>query len=283
MALRIAIASGKGGTGKTTVASNLAFVARESGKQVTLIDCDVEEPNLHIFMLPRIGGTHEFALPVPVVDEEKCTGCGKCDEACQFSAIIVLGEKVVTFHELCHSCGGCTLACPKGALSERPRKTGVIEEGEADGIRFLQARLNVGEPMATPLIRDLKKRIPQDGISILDSPPGTACPVIESVKGTDYLLLVTEPTPFGLHDLKLALGMARALSLRTGVVVNRADSGDDRTRDYCRAEGLDVLLEIPDDRRVAESYSRGELAAQAVEGYRERFEGLLRSVEAKAR
>lgn len=281
--MRIAIASGKGGTGKTTIASNLALVAKESGRQVTLVDCDVEEPNLHIFMRPRIEEMHEFALPVPVVDEEKCTGCGECDRACQFSAIIVLGKKVVTFHELCHSCGGCTLACPEDAITERPRKTGVLEEGDAEGVRFLQARLNVGEPMATPLIRALKKRLPQDGLAILDSPPGTACPVIESVKGADYLLLVTEPTPFGLHDLKLAVGMARALSLKTGVVINRADSGDDRTRDYCRAEGIEVLLEIPDDRRVAEAYSRGELAARAVEGYRERFEGLLRSLEEKAR
>ncbi len=281
--MRIAIASGKGGTGKTTVASNLAFVARESGRRVTLVDCDVEEPNLHIFMHPRIENAGEFALPVPVVDEEKCTGCGKCDEACQFSAIVVLGRKVVTFYELCHSCGGCTLACPEEAITEKPRKTGAVEEGDADGVRFLQARLNVGEPMATPLIRELKRRLPEDGLSILDSPPGTACSVIESVKGADYLLLVTEPTPFGLHDLTLAVGMARALSVRTGVVINRADSGDGRVRDYCRAEGLELLLEIPDDRRVAESYSRGELAAQAVEGYRERFEGLLRSIEEKAR
>lgn len=274
----IAVASGKGGTGKTTVATNLARVAADRGLPVSYLDCDVEEPNGHIFLKPEIEKTTSISVPVPVVDEGKCTACGKCKEICQYSAIALLGKTVLTFSNLCHGCGGCVLVCPVEAISETGREVGVVEEGTADGVRFVHGRLRIGEAMSPPLIREVKRRIRADGLNIIDVPPGTSCPVVQSVKGSDYVLLVTEPTPFGLNDLKLAVEMLRVLSLPFGVVVNRADIGDEAVFDYCRDELVDVLLRIPDDRRIAEAYSRGCLAAQALPEYGHIFESLLEDV-----
>ena len=263
MTMRIAIASGKGGTGKTTVAVNLACVLADGGQAVQYLDCDVEEPNGHIFLKPEITVAEPVGIPVPVVDEERCTGCRKCAEVCQYHAIAVL-KKPLVFAELCHGCGGCALACPEGAIREQDRAIGVVETGRAEGAAFVQGRLNVGEPMAPPLIRAVKKKAISNGIAILDAPPGTSCPAVAAVRDADYVLLVTEPTPFGLNDLRLAVEMIRQLGVRHGVAINRADSGDARVRNYCAAEKIPILLEIPDDRRVAEAYSRGQMAARVL-------------------
>ena len=271
--MKIAIASGKGGTGKTTVAVNLAVTLADSGRSVQYLDCDVEEPNGHIFLKPRILDAEPVGIQVPVVDEQKCTGCRKCAEICQYHAIAVL-QKALVFPELCHGCGGCALVCPEGAIQEKTRIIGRVEVGHSGGVAFVQGKLNVGEAMSPPLIRIVKSKIRKDTVTIFDAPPGTSCPVVTTVKDVDYVLLVTEPTPFGLNDLKLAVEMIRKLGLRHGVVINRADSGDLRVRDYCQKEKIDVLLEIPDDRRVAEAYSRGSMAVQVLPEWQQMFQGL---------
>jgi len=263
--LRIAIASGKGGTGKTTLGTNLTAALARSGERVTYADCDVEEPNGHIFLKPTIERRWEVAVAVPAVDESRCTGCGKCGEVCQYGAIICVKGKVIMFPELCHGCGGCGLLCPAEAINEGRREVGVVEEGRAGGAGFIQGRLRVGEAMSPSVIREVKRRLStHEGAGIVDAPPGTSCPVIESVRGAQYVVLVTEPTPFGLNDLTLAVETMRVLGIAFGVVVNRADVGDDRVARYCEREGIEVLLELPDDRRVAEAYSRGVLAVDAV-------------------
>ncbi|GMU24881.1 MAG: hypothetical protein AMXMBFR13_49520 [Phycisphaerae bacterium] len=279
--MKIAVASGKGGTGKTTVATSLAVVAADSGQSVAYADCDVEEPNGHLFLRPKIADRRPVTRTVPEVNQANCTLCGECGEICQFSAIVCLGRTVLVYPELCHACGGCTLVCPGGAIREVHREIGRLENGRAGAIHFVHGLLHVGEAMSTPLIREVRKAVPDVALAFIDSPPGTSCPVIESVRGCDYVVLVTEPTPFGLHDLKLAVDMVRALGLFFGVVINRAGMGDMRTRDYCRAQGIEVLAEIPDDRRIAEAYSRGELACEQLESVRVLFERIWRQLQSK--
>jgi MinD superfamily P-loop ATPase len=262
--IRIAVASGKGGTGKTTIATSLAFALGEAGERVAYVDCDVEEPNGHLFLAPAIRERRAVSIPVPEVDEAKCTYCGACGRACRYSAILILPKTILTFPKLCHGCGGCALACPAGAIREVPRPIGVVEAGDAGAIGFVQGRLDVGEAMAPPVIRAVLAAAPADRALVLDAPPGTSCPVVESVKTADAVLLVTEPTPFGLNDLKLAVGMVRALGRPFGVAVNRAGIGDDRVLEYCAQERIPVLLELPNDREIAEAYSRGELAARSI-------------------
>jgi MinD superfamily P-loop ATPase len=274
--MRIAIASGKGGTGKTTVATNLAWVAARNGWSVAYVDCDVEEPNGHLFLKPEIASSRAIGRLHPVVDGEKCTHCGLCGEICQYSAIVCVGDRVLVYPELCHACGGCVLVCGPGAITEVLRDTGRLETGQAGPIRFVHGLLNIGEAMGTPLVRQVKAEAAPADLLVVDSPPGTSCPVIESIRGADLVVLVTEPTPFGLNDLKLAVETVRAMKLPLGVVINRADSGDDQTREYCRVQDIEILSEIPDDRRVAEAYSRGVLAAEALPEIRVRFEGLVR-------
>jgi len=269
--IKIAVASGKGGTGKTTVATNLAISLASDGQRVVYADCDVEEPNGHIFLKPVIRNVTRIGIPIPEVDTSKCTGCGQCGEVCQFSAIVCINEKVLTFPELCHGCGGCSLLCPENAIQEVQREIGVIEEGAANGVGFIHGIMEIGEAMSAPLIHAVKEKVPSDGITILDAPPGTSCLVIETVRDTDFVLLVTEPTPFGLSDLRLAVEMVRALGLRFGIIINRCDVGDDEVRSYCAREDIPLLLEIPDDRRIAEAYSRGEMVVEAVPDLRDKL------------
>ncbi len=257
--LRITVASGKGGTGKTTLATHLAVVLAQYGMPTSYLDCDVEEPNGHLFLAPVVHETTDVSVLVPEVDESLCTLCGACATACRYSAIVALPEKVVAFPKLCHGCGGCALACPAGAVREVPRVTGSLDLGSSGALTFLQGRLNVGEAMAPPVIKAVLAAAPREGNLIIDAPPGTSCPVITTVKAADVLLLVTEPTPFGLNDLKLAVEMVRQFGLPMGVAINRAGSGDHGVYDYCRAEGIPILLELANDRRIAEAYSRGQL------------------------
>jgi len=274
----IAVASGKGGTGKTTVATNLAVTLARRGRTICYLDCDVEEPNGHIFLKPDIASSTSVGVPVPQVDANKCTGCGKCGDICQYSAIVCINKKVLTFPELCHGCGGCSLVCPEEAISEVPREVGTVEEGMSNGVRFVHGRLRVSEAMSPPLIREVKKKVAGEDVAIVDVPPGTSCPVIEAVKGADFVILVTEPTPFGLNDLELAVAMVRELGLPTGVLINRSDVGDARVNDYCERENIELLLEIPDDRRVAEAYSRGEMAVDAAPEWEQWFLDVFRRV-----
>lgn len=272
----ISVASGKGGTGKTTISTNLAV---SLGPGVQLLDCDVEAPNAHLFINPSIEEAETATTPVPVVDEKKCSLCKKCGEICQFKAIVVIGETVLPFHELCHSCGGCMEVCPENAITETGRELGVIERGSRNGLDFVHGRLRVGEAMSPPLIRMVRSFTNPDRLTIIDAPPGTSCPVIAAMKGADVVLLVTEPTPFGLHDLKLAVEAIKILGIPAGLVINRADIGDDKVKAYARQEGLPILMEIPFDRSIAESYSRGELLVEVMPEYKERFRGLYRRIQ----
>ncbi|HDS30459.1 MAG TPA: (4Fe-4S)-binding protein [Firmicutes bacterium] len=273
----IAVASGKGGTGKTTVSVALAL---SSTRPVQLLDCDVEEPNCDIFLNSEMTRTETVTVPVPVVEQSKCTGCGECSRICQFNAIVVLGKKVLIFNEMCHSCGGCMRVCPEGAISEVDNRIGVLEIGESRGVDFVYGRLDVGQAMSPPLIKAVKKRADADNekMVIIDSPPGTSCPVIASVRDSDFIILVTEPTPFGLHDLKLAVETVRELGIPFGVVINRAGIGDDRVLQYCRDEKILILTAIQDDRRIAEAYSRGETLIDSIPELKDEFADLLNGI-----
>jgi MinD superfamily P-loop ATPase len=273
----ISVASGKGGTGKTTIAVNLAL-SLEKGT-VQLIDCDVEEPNSHIFLSPTIHQVTSVGIPVPRIDESKCTYCGKCAQVCEYHAIAVILKNVLVFDELCHGCGACSYLCPERAIFEVEREIGIVQEGSADGISFANGVLNVGEPMASPLIRKAKEKIQKDKIVILDAPPGTACPVIETVKESDLCILVTEPTPFGLNDLELAVGMLEKLEIPKGVVVNKADVGDREVWDFCQSQNIPILMEIPMDRQIAECYSRGIPIVVEHPSYMRGFKDLFEKVE----
>ena len=292
----IAVASGKGGTGKTTVAVDLALsiaAGTQGGAKSDLLflDCDVEEPNAHLFLKHTVERREEAGILIPEVDYGKCTFCGRCAEVCAYHALAVVKQSVLVFPELCHGCGSCTLNCPEEAIHEVLNVTGVIEEGRTGNIRFAHGILNIGEAMAVPVIRELKKRIGEsvapsmesilrgaeglrigDHIVILDASPGTSCPVVETMRGADFVLMVTEPTPFGLHDLRLAVEVARdELGLPVGVVINRDGVGDQGVEDYCAAEGIPILMRIPLDRRIAEAYSEGVSMVEALPEYRVKF------------
>jgi MinD superfamily P-loop ATPase len=270
--MNLAVASGKGGTGKTTVSVNLA---RTFGMPVGLLDCDVEEPNAHIFLAGDLHGEENVTVPIPQVDESLCDGCGECSRFCEYHAIVSFGTTPLIFPELCHGCGGCAKVCPRKAICEVENRIGVVQTRHAGNITLIQGRLDVGAATARPLIRAVKGRLRNGIPAILDAPPGTSCPVVATLQGVDLVLLVTEPTPFGLHDLGLAVDMVRALGISFGVVINRVGIGDERVHSFCRDENIPVLLDIPDDRRIAEVYSEGRLIVEELPEYRGLFESLL--------
>ena len=274
----ISIASGKGGTGKTLVATSLALALAERHK-VQLLDCDVEEPNDHIFLKPTFTEREMASIPVPIIDEGKCTHCGECSRVCVYHALAVLKTKVMTFHELCHGCGACSYFCPEEAIREEPRAIGAIDIGRANGVEFVRGTLNVGEAMDPPVIRQVKSHVDADEVVIIDASPGTSCPVVEAIKGSDFCLLVTEPTPFGLHDLTLAVGAVRTLGIPFGVVINRSGVNDTLTEEYCRNENISVLMRIPLDIEIAKLYSQGVTLVAGMPQWQERFRELFRKIE----
>ncbi len=273
----ISVASGKGGTGKTTVATNLAF---SIGDNVQFLDCDIEEPNAHIFIKPTIEARHSVSIPIPQVDKALCDFCGKCQEVCAFNAIAVLKNDVLVFPELCHGCGSCTYFCPQGAIKEIPKEIGSIEIGKKGDMQFIHGRLNIGSAIVPPIIKAAKQYINPTRTVIIDAPPGTSCPVIESVGESDFCILVTEPTPFGLNDLTLAVEVLKKLQIPFGVVINRFDLGDKNTEDFCQKEKIPVLMKIPFKKEMASCYSRGipivEEFPEYKKDYRELFETITK-------
>jgi MinD superfamily P-loop ATPase len=275
----ISVASGKGGTGKTTIATNLAAVLAEQGERVVYADCDVEEPNGHLFLRPEPEMDIDISVMTPVVTDSSCNRCGICAEVCQFNALAVLGDKFLLFPSLCHSCGACVTLCPEQAMHEEGRKIGHIRTGPVRGLNLVGGVLSIGEAQAPPMIKAVKGRLPDDALVIIDSPPGTSCPVVETVRESDYVILVTEPTPFGLNDLRLAVGMLRQLALPFGVVINRSDIGDSLVRNYCSHENIPILIELPFDRDVAETSASGKLPIDEHEAFRERIRELCELVK----
>lgn len=280
--MKLAIASGKGGTGKTTVAVSLALSLADASP--LYLDCDVEEPNAALFLRPTMEERREVSLLIPEVDPALCALCGRCAEICEYHAIAVIGQEVLVFPELCHGCGSCTRLCPEGAIREIPNVIGTMERGQSGTIRFAHGTLNVGEPMAVPVIRDLKRWMLADDTGnhpvILDASPGASCPVVETMRGADVVLLVTEPTPFGLHDLRVAVEVARdELKLPVGVVINRDSIVYGGVDAYCEAEGLPILMRIPLEREIAEGIAQGKPLIAIHLAYRERFRDLWRRLE----
>jgi MinD superfamily P-loop ATPase len=251
--MKIAVASGKGGTGKTTVATNLAL----SLGDVQFLDCDVEEPNANIFIKAKIQENKDVTVSIPKIDKKKCNFCGKCSEFCAYNALAVIKSNIFVFPELCHSCGGCELICPNNAVTWKKRMVGEVQHGRANGIDFFQGSLNIGEMQAIPVIKTLKKNIEKKKTVIIDVPPGTSCPVIESISNSDFCILVTEPTPFGLYDLKLAIEVVKYLFLPFGVIINRDGIGDGKVESYCKKNNIPILLKIPESKKIAHLYSKG--------------------------
>ena len=275
----ISVASGKGGTGKTLVATSLALSLKDTYK-VQLLDCDVEEPNDHIFLKPIIENVDRVFVLIPEVDNSKCTYCGKCAEVCAFNAIAVIKDRVLVFPELCHGCGACSYLCPEKAITEKGKEVGSVETGKADGISFGHGKLNVGEAMAPPIIRKVKEYIDPAAITIIDVSPGTSCPVVESIRDSDFCLLVTEPTPFGLNDLILAVEVVRKLEIPCGVVLNRAGVGNSQVADYCLKEGLPLIRAIPLDTEIAKLYSKGIPLVEGIPEWKDSFTQLFQKIEA---
>jgi len=270
----VSVASGKGGTGKTSVAVNMAL----SVGNVQLLDCDVEEPNAHLLLNPNIHRTEPVYVSVPLINEELCYHCGECAKFCQYNALFASSEKILFFPELCHSCGGCTLACPRQAITEENRRIGTLKFGAAGDLKLVYGELDVGEPMAVPLIKAVKKQIEDNKNVIIDAPVGTSCPVIETVRKSDFCVLVTEPTPFGLHDLKITVQVLGKMRVPFAVVVNRAGIGDKKVYTYCKEENIPILLEIPYQRKIAELYSKGVPFSLEMPEWKEKFQTLFSEI-----
>lgn len=276
--MKITLASGKGGTGKTTVSTNLAYLLSKDN-EVTLLDCDVEEPNAHIFIKPTWTDSYKTYLPIPDVDLDKCIHCGICGDSCQFSAITNIKDKVLTYPELCHGCGLCMMACPTGAIGEKQREIGRVEIGHSGNIKMAHGKLRIGEAMSPPLINEVKSLAPEEGITIIDAPPGTSCPVIATVQESDFVILVTEPTPFGLNDLRLAVEMVREIGVPMAVAINRSDIGDGEVQKYCKEENIPIFLELPNLKKAAQSYSKGHLILEKMPELEKHFTGIMDSIK----
>ena len=271
----VSIASGKGGTGKTSVAVNLAL----SLGSVQLLDCDVEEPNAHLLLNPDMYKMEPVYSLIPLVNNELCNHCGQCSKFCQYNAIFATSEKILVFPELCHSCGGCAVVCPKKAISWEKHRIGALKFGSVGDLDLVYGELEIGKPMAVPIIKAVKNQIRAGKDVILDSPPGTSCPFVETVRGSDFCILVTEPTPFGLHDLKIAVQVLKKMAVPFGVVVNRAGVGDNKVYDYCREENIRVLLEILYQREIAELYSKGVPFILEMPEWAEKFQVLYSEIK----
>ena len=274
----ISVASGKGGTGKTTVSTSMAL-ALSKIKPITFLDCDVEEPNAHIFLKPYYMVQEKVSTPIPLIDSNKCTYCKKCSDICAFNVLAVLDDTVLVFAELCHACGSCWYQCPEKAISQTNKEIGLVESGKSRNMDFIHGKLKIGEAMSPPLIKAVKARIIPQMTTIIDAPPGTSCPVITSVNNTDFCILVTEPTPFGLNDLKLSVEMLREIGIPCGVIVNRADIGDDKVLQYCEKENIPVLMKILFDRKIASLYARGTPIVDEMPEYIEKFQNAYFEIE----
>ncbi len=271
--MRIAVASGKGGTGKTTIATSLTLSLVVYG-EVHYVDCDVEAPNGHIFLKPQITHQSNAVIRIPVINKDVCSLCGRCVEVCQFHALAKIGKMIMTFPQLCHGCGSCTINCPEHAITELANPIGVIESGiTAQGLFFSQGRLNISEPMATPIIRQLKRTISvNDSIVVLDAPPGASCSVVETLRNVDFVLLVAEPTPFGVHDLKQMMGIVTEMGIPAGVIINREKSSFSPLEDLCSDFHVPILMHIPFDRQIAAGLAEGQSLIEINPDYSQRLQ-----------
>ena len=270
--MQIAVASGKGGTGKTTISTSLALSAEQA---VQFLDCDVEEPNGHIFLQPKFNYQEVVEVIIPELNEDNCSTCGKCRDICNFNAIVQFGTNVMIFPEMCHSCLGCFLVCDDDALFYGKRQVDVLESGMAGDVEFVHGTVRIGEAMGVPLLQAVKKKADPAKLTIIDAPPGTSCPFVETIADVDFVILVTEPTPFGLYDLKIAVEVLQKLNIPCGIIINRSNLGDDKVHKFCAEQLLPLLLEIPFQRKIAEGYARGQNIIQTVPQLKESMRALL--------